>query len=240
MGNLDNMIQHIFEITNIGTQIADSVSFESISERYRNITMTQTSNLTMQLSITKRITNPINISINEAKEEANELVDRLILIPNHNITSLKYLGFKDGDENIRKQREKSNAKSILVGLISDPKNYYNKPENIRLLDKKDNIGILRIYRTALSINDNISQYLIFYGLLLILKGESQKKVDNFIKQEIPDIQIVIGKHSNETIITKIRNMIAHPSNELNMHQLNEYIDNYLDTLKNIVLKELRN
>lgn len=232
------MIQHIFEITNNGTNIGTPISLEFISERYRNITLSQTSVYTMELNILKRVTNPINISINEAKEEANEFIDRLILIPNHRISSFNYLGYKNGGK-IRTIKGKSKNEISLISQVNNPKEYYSKPENFRLLNKKDNSGVLRIFRTALSINDSISQYLILYGILLILKGENQKKVDKFIKGEIKDIQVVIGKNGDETIITRIRNMIAHPSNGLNMNYLNEDIDNYIETLKDLVIKELR-
>ena len=233
------MIQHIFEIAINGTNIKKPISLEFISEKYRNIILSQTSIDKMQLVITKRETNPINTSINEAKEEANEFVDRLILIPNHRITSFSYLGYKDGIGKFRKNGNKTQKEITLTSNIDNPEEYYSKPENIRLLNKKDNFGVLRIFRIALSIDDNISQYLILYGILLILKGENQKEVDKFIKDEIKDIQIVSGKNRNETIITRIRNMIAHPSNGMNMKYLNESVDNYTQTLKSLVIKELR-
>lgn len=233
------MIRHIFEVSINGLNIPEKVSFGNISERYRNIEMSHSSNGSLLLTITKRKTNPINVSINEAKNEANELVDRLALLDNHHVTNLEYLGFKNKEDVLTKEKKDVTVKVSTLGLIINPTEFYNRDANKHLLNKKDNLGVLRTYRAVLGISDKLSQYLIFYGLLLVLKGESQKKVDTFIKKEIPDIQLVFGKNGNETIITKIRNMIAHPSNGLDMNQLNEYVNSYIDIIKNLVRNELK-
>lgn len=233
------MIKHLFELKTFGVQISNTISFASVSERYRNIEMSQSKNGTLLLTITKRITNPINVSIKEAKSEANELVDRLVLLDNHDITDVIYLGYKNENNDLVVERKSVIVTPNLIDLIRNPSKYYNKSENKKLLNKKDNFGVLRTFRTALGIKDKLSQYLIFYGLLLVLKGESQKEVDTFIKNELKDIQIVSGKNGNETIITRIRNMIAHPKDSFDMNQLTEHVNNYLNTLKSLVLIELK-
>ena len=234
------MIKHIFEISITGTRINGTVLFKNISDRYRNTEMIQLPNGNLQLIITKRITRKIDTSIEEAMREANDLVDRLSLLDNHFITSLDYKGYLEGENNLKNPKEKVEYSATWIFELEDPNQYYGNEEIKRILNKVDNIGVLRIYRTTLSIKDKISQYLIFYGLLLILKGEKQKNVDDFIKNEISDILIIPGNNGkNETIITRIRNMIAHPSNERDMTQLNEYVNSYLEILQKLVLNELK-
>nr|WP_319998875.1 hypothetical protein [uncultured Draconibacterium sp.] len=233
------MNKHLFEISIIGTELRGTVSFKSISEKYRNTEMIQLPNGNFQLIITKRDSYPDRISIEEAKFEANELVDRMALLPNHYISSLKYIGYKKGDDILVEAEQDVEYSATMIGTLENPNEYYNQKEIKEILNKNDDLGILRIYRTTLSINDRISQYLIFYGLLLIMKSEKQKKVDEFIKSKIPDILVVAGKNGDETIITRIRNMIAHPSNDRDITQLNKNVKTYLGTLKNLVLNELR-
>ncbi len=234
------MIKHIFEISITGTLIKGTVSFKNISDRYRNTEMIQLPNGNLQLVITKRITRKIDTSIEEARREADDLVDRLSLLDNHFITSLDYKGYLEGENKLKNPKEKVEYSATWIFELDAPNKYYNNEKIKRILNKVDNLGVLRIYRTTLSIKDKISQYLIFYGLLLILKGENQKKVDDFIKNEISDILVVPGNNGkNETIITRVRNMIAHPSNERDMTQLNEKVNNYLEILQKLVLNELK-
>jgi len=137
-------------------------------------------------------------------------------------------------------REKTNLKAELKlqSVIKDPESYYCNPENIKIFNSNSNIGVLRTFRTAYSIEDPISRYLIYYGLILILVGEKQKEVDVFIKKQIPDILVVDGKNGPETIITFIRNQIAHPR-DLEMDRLLEQVKRYIGSLKNMIIQILR-
>ena len=233
------MLKHLFEVVASGYQITKSFSLGKISERYRNTQMSPLDNGNFLFTITKRITHPIEISIEEAKIEAFNLVDRLILIDNHHIRSITYKGYEDENGNLVVSKKNNELHSSLSVSREDPLAYYCQKENKRLLNKKDNLGVLRTFRIALDIKDKISQYLIFYGLLYILTGEVQKKVDLHIKSEHSDILVVQGYNGEETIITNIRNKIAQPANDIDMEKLSESVDRYLETLKKIVINKLR-
>ena len=71
------------------------------------------------------------------------------------------------------------------------------------------------------------------------EGESQRKVDAYIKQKIKDILVVSGTKRNETIITNIRNRIAHPDQYLSIEKVKLQAEKYLDNLKDLVLEILR-
>lgn len=232
------MLYHLFELRIDGMDISNEISFSEISEVLRNIRMAPSPDGRILIKVSKRRTRPISISIDEAISEANELADRLILLDNHVVTDLIYLGYENGTftESKKDVTAKLNKLSFRIGKLLD---YYKRPENIKQFNKKDNLGVLRTYRIALGISDKVSQYLIFYGILLVLKGESQKRVDAHILQEIKDIQMVHGKIRKETIITRIRNMIAHPSEQFDITEVNRQVEKYLDTLKVLTLNSLK-
>lgn len=235
------MIQHQFEITISGTEISGTVSFSRISARFRNTKMTQERKDVFKLLVSKRATSPIQISIDEATIEVNDLVDRLMMIDGHNITSLTYKGYINevGNLIIEKENHGFKFEASLKGLINDPQKFYEHEDRKAIFNKTDNLGVLRIYRTALSVSDNISKYLILYGILLIMNREKQKAVDEFIIKKLPDILIIRGKHGDETIITNIRNLIAHPTDGLDMGQLSKDVNLYIETLRDLVLKGLK-
>jgi len=233
------MISYKFRLTIKGAFIDGPVSFSEISERFRNINMCPTEEGYLEISVTKRDTIPMELSIKEAKIEANEFVDRLSLLDNHYIAAMQYSGYAGSDNILVHPEFKRTKKAILTGIISDPVKYYSQENVKNIINGTNHSSALRIYRTALGINDKISQYLVFYGVLLILKGEKQKEVDKYIKAEIPDILMVNGNNGVETIITRVRNMIAHPIKDLDMTELNIMAGDYLIELRNLVLRLLK-
>lgn len=233
------MIRHQFDISISGTSIDGNVLFARISQRFRNTEMSQLREGVLRLTVTKRQTHPIQISIDEAKIEANDLADRLALIDNHDISSLIYRGYIDEQGQTIEEEIKRGSSASMTGHLNTPQVYYELPDKRTILDKGDNLGVLRIYRTAMSVTDNISKFLILYGLLLILNNERQKSVDEYILRQLPDILTIKGKYGDETIITRIRNSIAHPADGLDMGKLSRDVDQYIETLKKLVLTELR-
>jgi hypothetical protein len=233
------MIKHKFILSMNGIIFEKPVSFSKISERFRNVTISENPDGDLELIVVKQGTRSLELLTKEAKIEANELVDRLSILESHRVRSMSYIGYYDSSEKFVPYEEKQDIKRKLFRIIRNPEFYYSQDTVKTLINSKKHSGILRIFRTALGINDRISQYLIFYGLLLILKGEKQGEVDKYIKKEIPDILIVSGNHGDETIITNIRNMIAHPPKDLDMTNLINKVNDYLDELKKLVVKSLR-
>jgi len=87
------MIQHKFILIINGLSLGKPVSFTKVSEKYRNTILSQTKDGNLEITISKTESRPITVSKSEAIIEANELVDRLSLIDNHDISELKYLGY---------------------------------------------------------------------------------------------------------------------------------------------------
>jgi hypothetical protein len=233
-----HMIKHKFKL-NISIQIDNSVKFGSISDKFRNIEMFESADGKMDLIVTKRLTFPIELSINEATAEVNDLVDRLALIDNHKIDSLEYLGYEDENANFIQPKKNVVIKAELGCLIQNAQKYYENSDRKKLLTKTNNQGLLRIYRLGLGIEDKITQYLLFYGIILIINNETQIEVDKYILRAIPDIQLVDGKHRQETILTKIRNMISHPGKDIDISELYLLAENYCETVRGLALKALR-
>lgn len=215
------------------------MKFGSISNKYRNIEMFESTDGNMDLVVTKRVTSPIHISINEAKAEVNDLVDHLSLIDNHKIDSLEYLGYENESAVWVPANNNVVIRTQLGCLIQDAQKYYENPERKKLLTKTSNQGLLRTYRLGLGVEDKITQYLLFYGIILILSNESQTQVDKYILNVIPDIQMVDGKHRQETILTKIRNMISHPGNDIDFSELNILAESYVETARVLALRILK-
>jgi len=73
------------------------------------------------------------------------------------------------------------------------------------------------YRIALHSDDPLAQYMLLYSILIQLFQDSQHKVDEFIREVEPEVQIFkknIQKREKthmkeETIYTNLRNAIAH-------------------------------
>ncbi len=166
------MIKHKFKL-DINIQIGIQVNFGSVSKKYRNIDMVESAEGDIELTVLKRETSPIDTSKNEALFEVNEFIDRLCLIDNHKINSFEYLGYEseNGDWFPEKRNVVVNAEA--TAFISNAQEYYEHPERKQLLNKKSNLGVLRIYRLALGIEDKITQYIMFYNILQILKNKKQ-------------------------------------------------------------------
>jgi len=71
-----------------------------------------------------------------------------------------------------------------------------------------------LYRFAFEITEPIAHFMLLYGIILLLTGGKQKKVDNFIceneKGVLKKPTRVPEKTYNETIYTYLRNEIGHP------------------------------
>ncbi|MBE0679839.1 MAG: hypothetical protein IH592_13850 [Bacteroidales bacterium] len=234
------MSKYKFIITVHGISFKNPGSFSTISERFRNIQISTNTERNLELLVEKDdFRRSPDLVKKEAEFEANDLVDRLSLCDNHRITSLKYQGYYDRSGKFIPHQEKPRRKFALTAIIEYPEDYYSQSFNKAILKSKKYPGVLRIYRTALGITDKISQYLIFYGLLHILKGDKQSEVEEYIKEEITDILIVSGKKGDKTIITNIRNKIAHPPENLEMEKLNDEVNDYIHVLEELVRKILR-
>lgn len=232
------MIKFKFILKIQGIYIDKPVSFVKVSDRFKNIILSPNDEGNIELIVTKQERIKFDLALSEAVIQANEFVDRLSLI--HNITSMGYIGYS-GDDDILVHAEFEHGKSsTYVKILDSPEKFYMLDDIQNLINGKSNSSVLRIYRTALSISDSISQYLLLYGILLIFKKENQKDVDHYIKNEIPDILMVRGNRGMfETIISRIRNSIAHPTENLDVAELGTQAKNYTSELKSLVLKLLR-
>lgn len=94
------------------------------------------------------------------------------------------------------------------------------------LPRKQNLSL---YRFSANQKDPLARYMFLYNILLLLNGDSQKNVDEFIRANDsgvsqsprPDKPNVI-----ETIYTRLRNEIAHCRNSaVPEHTIKEIVDN---------------
>lgn len=232
------MVKHKFQLVIDGLQFnQSSVTFEEISEDFKNIELFDLNDIdsNFELIVTNQETSPIQISIDEAKRLADEFADRLSLIKNHDIKFLQYVGYFNNNEVFVLDKKVIALKPGTGHIIYNPKKYYSELHQKNIINDPKNSSLKRVYRNSLSLNDSISQYLILYALLQILIDGNQQQVDNYIKEKINGIPMISNRdRKSETIITKTRNMIAHPNEKLKMEELTNNVNLYLEQLRELV------
>jgi hypothetical protein len=242
------MIKHRFEITFRSLKLGQSVQFANISGRYKDTELVPLTDRKCELSILKDTSMSIEESIEEAKLNANELIDRLSLLDCHQVLTINYLGHSDPTVMSAILTGSSSLSADMEAFIDEPLKFYELSENIKVFDEARNLAALKIYRFSLGINDDISKFLVYYGLLQILKSDSQVELDKYIRTKDPKIEIcrrkrmLHGKEEEieETIFTYIRNMIAHPSDKLDIKGLNNKIKDNIEPLRKLIIEILKN
>lgn len=242
------MIKHRFEIAFRSLKLGKPVQFGNISDKYKDIEIIPLIDRKCELCILKDTSISIEESIKEAYLNANELVDRLSLLDSHQILSLKYLGHSDQSVTSAILTGSSSVSADLEAFINEPLDFYKLSENIKVFHEARNLAALNIYRFSLGINDDMSKFLVYYGLLQILKSDSQVELDKYIKTKNPEIEIyrrkrmLHGKEEEieETIFTYIRNMIAHPNDKLDIKDLNQKIKDNIGLFRKLIIEILKN
>ena len=159
------MIKHKFHLTFLTTELGQPVQFEKISEQFKNIELTPLSNKQYELIICLENNKSIEDSTKEADIKANDLVDRLSLLDCHEISNLKYFGNTDGNGMSANLTGTSSISFNATTFIDEPLKFYELYNNKKALISNKNLGAKRVYRSSLAIKDDISKYLIYYGLL---------------------------------------------------------------------------
>ena len=221
-----------------GIELGVPVAFSNLAPMLRNTSMEQHSSSEVLIRATKSRTWPEDIAMNEARIAVEDLLDRLSLIDNHRIISIKYIGYQN--ETGEFQESGTSVGSCATGIagLPDPLAYYEHERQKRLLVGKLNPGLTRLHRTAQGMPNGIGKYLLLYGALQVLFGETQAKVDAALLNSRPDTLLVQGKRRSETILSHLRNMIAHPENDIDVQTLTQQADKYCPMLSEIVRDEL--
>lgn len=233
------MITHKFHIIFNLVVFDKTIQFEKISEQFKGIEIKPIPDNKYELNINIDSNLTVQDTYFEAEIKANDLIDRLSLL-NQEVSSFQYiLGF-DNKENTAILKGSSNLILELESYIPNPIEYYKLEENLKVFNNSKNSTIKRVFRESQSIKDDISKYLIYYGLLQILIIDNQKALDKEIIKLIKDVKIVKGnKGYDETIITRIRNMIGHPEN-IDIEELKTLVKQNIEALKKMVIVKLLN
>lgn len=246
------MIKHKFHLSFLTTKLGHGIQFGEISLKFKDIELNPISGKDYELIIGLENNKSIEESIKDADLKANDLVDRLALLDSHEITNLIYIGSSIGDAMSVNLTGSSSLDAIPTTLIQDPLSFYSLDNNIVVFNSNSNACAKRVYRYSQRIRDDISKYLIYYGLLQILVSEEQEELEKYIKTELPTISILkrnrtfIRKNNQrkveveETVITRVRNLIAHPNDELDIEKLMPDVKANIESLRRMVVNILRN
>lgn len=221
-----------------GISVGQPVAFAQLSPLCRNIAMEQSTQGTVLIRVSKSRTWPEDVALNEATMEVEEFLDRLSLIDNHRVGALRYSGYSDENGNFHKHRDSGGCYAKLTAGLPDPLAYYALERQNKLLVGRVNPGLTRLHRVAQGMPNGIGKYLLLYGALQVMYGETQAEVDRQLLSVRPDTLMVNGKHRSETILSRLRNMIAHPENDVDVQTLSTQAEKYCPMLIEIVRNEL--
>jgi hypothetical protein len=221
-----------------GMSLGMPIALATISPMLRNTSMEQGVENEINIHVMKSRTWPEEIAMNEATLEVEDLVDRLSLIDNHHVISVKYTGYHDENDNFHKPRKTGGFYANAVTSLPDPLRYYECERQKKILSGRLNPGLTRLHRTAQGMPNGIGKYLLLYGALQVMHGETQAKVDEQLLKKRPDTLMVQGKHRSETILSHLRNLIAHPENDIDVQTLARQAETYCPMLSELVREEL--
>lgn len=98
------------------------------------------------------------------------------------------------------------------------------------------------YKAILTVEDDVSRYLLLYALLYEIKG-TQKAVDNYIKTNEPSVVMLqttrSGKTDDETIYTWWRNQAQHMQSNTDIEQIKNHFNTLVEPLQNLVFEAVR-
>lgn len=231
-----NRYLFIAEMPYVG--LGNRVDLKSISPLLRNTAIEQSSDGELQIEVAKLRTWPENLALSEAESEVDELLDRLALFDNHRILSVRYKGFIDEQGQFHASQGKRGFFGTPTAIITSPSAFYECEQQRKVLAGKINPGLARLHRTAQGMPDGIGKFLLLYGALLVMHGETQAKVDDYLLRERPDILMVQGKHRYETIVSHIRNQIAHPEDNIDVQTLAHQAKTYCHVLIGLVRSQI--
>lgn len=163
-----------------------------------------------------------NVPIKEPSIHAYEVVERHLLATSSiTLYNLQQHELTDTDYNWLDSEIKSSALSSKLKSNT----YFSK------------------YRSILTVEDEISRFLLLYGLLYEIKG-SQRSVDTYIKTKEPTVKMMPSTKSpqadDETIYTWWRNQAQHMQNNTDIEKVVENFVDLVSSLQGLVFDEIKN
>jgi hypothetical protein len=232
------MHEYFFTAEIHGITLETPFAMATLSPFLRNTSMEQHQPNHVLIRVSKSRTWPEDIALNEATREVEDLLDRLSLIDIHRVIGVRYTGYQDDKGTPHQPRQRGDSTCNLTAGLSDPLTYYALERQSRLLAGKLNSGLTRLHRTAQGMPDGIGKYLLLYGALQVMYGDTQAKVDAELLKRRPDTLLMQGKRRPETIVSHVRNLIAHPEGDIDIQTIARQAEAYCPMLSEIVRDEL--
>ncbi|GAB1807653.1 hypothetical protein [Priestia megaterium] len=115
--------------------------------------------------------------------------------------------------------------------------------SLALISKlKLNVHFLQ-YKSIMTVEDEISRFLLLYGLLYEIKG-NQSSVDTYIKAKEPNVKMLqttrSGQNYLETIYTWWRNQAQHMQSTTDIEKVTQQFINLVDSLQELVFEAIKN
>jgi hypothetical protein len=93
------------------------------------------------------------------------------------------------------------------------------------------------YRFALNQSDAVARYMFLYNILLQLHSDAQRQVDDFIRQEEPNVPQSpnpLNANVMETVYTRLRNEIGHTRAGTTPEQTRSEMEDHIAALQTLV------
>jgi hypothetical protein len=96
-----------------------------------------------------------------------------------------------------------------------------------------------LYRSSINQSDPVARFMFLYSILLQLHDDKQKQVDDFIREEAPNVpQSSSPKGGMETVFTRLRNEVGHSRVGTTPEQTRRETANNVMGLQNLVRKAI--
>ena len=100
-----------------------------------------------------------------------------------------------------------------------------------------------LYRSARQSSGAVEEFMHLYHIVLMLFGDSQARVDEFIKQELPSVPQTRDprpeKQTMETVFTRLRNELAHRRPDVNVEKTKSEMARWVDRLAALAARAIR-
>jgi hypothetical protein len=113
-------------------------------------------------------------------------------------------------------------------------------ELARLLEQPhEDHDLYTLYRSSINQSDPVARFMFLYSILLQLHGDKQRQVEDFIREEAPNVpRSASPKGGMETVFTRLRNEVGHSRAGTTPDQTRRVIANNVTGLQNLVRKAI--
>lgn len=135
------------------------------------------------------------------------------------------------------------ARAHVQGIVGNPSEDLKKSlKDANLVNALATSVHFQMYKSAMELTDPLSRFMFLYSILLLIKRK-QEKVDDFIKTEIPNVEMrkrekTSGSIEEATVFTTLRNSVGHITEKIRMKEVVNDMEKYVGQLAGLTKKAI--